>query len=534
MRFLVVRLVLLAMATLPGLAPLLAQAPASGPAPASSPAPAPPFAGLAGRLEAVWQREEFPKRAFVGFAVADPASGAILYSQNAAQLFVPASNAKLFSTALALTRLGPEYRQATEIFAEGAFSPATGVLQGDLVLRGGGDPSLSSRRFPYSRETEDIRDYPIPALEELADSLVARGLRHVTGDLVGDDTAYLWQPFHEGWAQDDALYDYGAPVSALSVNDNFLELTVTPASSPGEPASVSTRPALPYYDVLNRMVTRNGANGRIDWEIAPGHQLLVSGSVRPGARPWRGFVAIDDPALYAARYLRDALQRRGIRMDGAARARHRFLGEPASAQGDGVPASSAPSSPAGSPLVRRESPTLAEILRPTNKESVNLFAELLLCEVARVKNGVGSRQGGIDELRAFLAELGVSQDAANLADGSGLARLSLVSPQATLRLLLAMWNGPQRAAWLESLPIAGAEGTLERRLNGASKRVVIRAKTGTLRGVTGLSGYVIAADGRALAFSAFVNNHAGPARAAREFLDKMVTELASSPWMDAP
>lgn len=528
MRLIVVRLVLLAMATLPGLAPLSAQAPVSVPAPAS------PFAGLAGRLEAVWQREEFPKRAFIGFAVADPASGAILYSQNATQLFVPASNAKLFSTALALTRLGPEHRQATEVFAEGAFSPSTGVLQGDLVLRGGGDPSLSSRRFPYSRETEDVRDYPIPALEELADSLVARGVRHVTGDLVGDDTAYLWQPFHEGWAQDDALYDYGAPVSALSVNDNFLELTVTPGSSPGEPASASTRPALPYYDVLNRVVTRTGAPGRIDWEISPGHQLLVSGSVKPGARPWRGFVAIDDPALYAARYLRDALQRRGIRIDGAARARHRFLGEPSSAEGDAAPASPASSALAGTILVRRESPTLAEILRPTNKESVNLFAELLLCEVARVKNGVGSRQGGLDELRAFLAELGISPDAASLADGSGLARLSLVSPQATLRLLVAMWKGPHRAAWLESLPVAGLEGTLERRFNGPTKRGIIRAKTGTLRGVTGLSGYVIAGDGRALAFSAFANNYAGPARTARDFLDKMVAELASSPWMDAP
>jgi D-alanyl-D-alanine carboxypeptidase/D-alanyl-D-alanine-endopeptidase (penicillin-binding protein 4) len=178
-------------------------------------------------------------------------------------------------------------------------------------------------------------------------------------------------------------------------------------------------------------------------------------------------------------------------------------------------------------LARRESPALAEILRTTNKESVNLFAELLLLEVARVRTGNASRQGGIDELGRFLAELGIPPDAATLADGSGLARLSLVSPEATLRLLLAMWKSPHREVWLESLPLAGREGTLQRRLSNLPANGSVRAKSGTLRGVSALSGYATTPDGRSLAFSAFINNHPGAARAARDFLDKIALELVA-------
>lgn len=485
-----------------------------------APAAASKEEALATRLSALWQRETLPARAFAGLAVSDPATGQTLFSRNAAYLFVPASNTKLFSTALAIHRLGPDYQMSTELLAGGSIDLATGRLHGDLILRGGGDPSLSSRRFPYSKETQHLRDYPIPGIEALIDEMASRGVRSIEGDVVGDDTAYTWSPLREGWAQDDALYGYGAPVSALTVNDNLVELIVTPAPKAGTLAQVEMRPALPYYDILNRVLTTPKPAGRIEWEREPGRQLVLRGSIAAGARAWRGSVAIDDPAFYAARYLRDALLRRGIGVSGTARARHRLSGDAAPA-GTAVPPLAV--------LARHLSPPLSEVIRTVNKESVNLFAELLLAEVARNETGDGSEEQGLNELRRFLKEIDIPPEAVSLADASGLARLNLVSPQATVLLLNAMWRGPNREFYADSLPLGGEDGTLEHRFAQSPLSGRIRAKTGSLRGVSALSGYAATRSGRILTFSAFVNNHAGSSRLAREFLDKIALEIAGAP-----
>ncbi|MDZ7637107.1 MAG: D-alanyl-D-alanine carboxypeptidase/D-alanyl-D-alanine-endopeptidase [Bryobacterales bacterium] len=474
---------------------------------------------LPARLSKLWRRETLPTRAFAGLAVVDAVSGETIASENAAYLFVPASNVKLYSTALALHRLGPEHRVSTQVLAGGSFDEPSGVLRGNLILQGGGDPSMSSRRFPYSIETEDLRDYPIPALEELADELLTRGIRQIDGDVIGDDSKYVWEPFHEGWAQDDALYGYGAPVSALSVNDNLIEITVAPAAVVGEPATVSIRPALPYYDILNRAVTTAKPGSRIEWERAPGQQLILRGGIAPRASAWKGKVAIDDPALYAARYLRDALLRRGVRVSGGARARHQLAGA----------ASGSPPADSLAVLARHQSPPVAEIVHTVNKESMNLFAEMLLLEVAHASGGTGSREQGLRELRNFLAGIGIAPDAVSIADASGLARLNLVSPQATVQLLRSMWRGPHRQIWLESLPVGGRDGTLERRFGDSPLASSIRAKTGSLRGVSALSGYATTRSGKTFAFSAFVNNHPGSSRIARDFLDRIALEIAGSP-----
>ena len=472
---------------------------------------------LAARLSTLWQQETLPTRAFAGLTVSDPATGQSLFSRNATYPFVPASITKLFSTALALRRLKPEYRMNTELLAGGPIDIATGTLRGDLILLGGGDPSLSSRRFPFSRETKDVRDYPIPAFEALVDELVTRGVRSIAGDVVGDDSAYIWSPFREGWAQDDALYGYGAPVSALTVNDNLVELIITPAPKAGAPAQVETLPQLPYYDILNRVLTTPAPADPIEWELAPGRQLLLRGSIAVGARPWRGKVAIDEPALYAAHYLRDALLRRGIAVSGSARARHLLAGDPE------------PAAPQLALLARHASPPVSEIVRSVNKESVNLFAELLLAEVARASTGLGSPERGLAELHRFLREIGIPADAVSLADASGLARLNLVSPQATILLLNSMWQSPERDAFLDSLPTGGKDGTLENRFTDSPLANQIRAKTGTLRGVNALSGYATTRSGRTLSFSVFVNNHLGSGRAARDFLDKIALAIAGAP-----
>ncbi len=480
---------------------------------------------LAARLDRVFNREPVAQRALVGLAVAHPDSGQLVYSRNGNQLFVPASNTKLYSSALALSRLGPDHRLETMLTLEGEFYPATGELRGDLVLSGKGDPSISGRLYPYSAETARKRADPLSALEEFARAVHTRGIRVIHGDIVGDDTAYDWEPFREGWAQDDALYEYGAPVSALTLNDNAIRLTIRAGKQPGEPAEISVQPDTGYFDILNEVSTVKGAPSVIEWERVPPQRLLVvRGQLPVGAPPHAEWVAVDDSALFAAHAFRQVLLQKGVMVKGTARARHRMPSEPigAVAQGTTTAASS-------NLLHLRLSPPLSELIGVVNKESQNLHAEMLLLEVARVKGGSGSRKQAFQEMRRFLIDAGVSVDAVHLADASGLARLNLVSPEASVALLSAMWKGPYRAIWVASLPAGGAEGTLRNRFGGNALASSVMAKTGTLRGVMALSGYVRTRSGRMLAFSAMVNNHGGPSSQSRAFLDTIALELASLP-----
>jgi D-alanyl-D-alanine carboxypeptidase/D-alanyl-D-alanine-endopeptidase (penicillin-binding protein 4) len=480
-------------------------------------------APLAQRLDQLWKQDPFPDKAFAGLVVLDPANGRVIFSRNGSRLFTPASNTKLFSTALALTKLGPEHRMETEVRAEGELFEDAGLLRGDLVLVGKGDPSIRARTFPYSKDTARQRDYSLPAMEDLANAVVARGILIIEGDVIGDDTAYLWEPFREGWAQDDALYAYGAPVSALTLNDNMQRILVVPGMREGEPARLSLQPDLEYFDILNEVQTTKGAKAALAWERLPGRLLLFRGALPPGAPPRVEQIAVDDPALFAAEYFRQALLRRGVEIRGVARARHRMSAEH-------LPDDKAAQHAAPHTVIHiRLSPPLSELITVVNKESQNLHAELLLCEVSRAQGGVGSRTEAIAELRRFLASIGASLDGIAFADASGLARMNLISPEVTARLLAAMWNGNHRQVWLHSLPIGGKDGTLSGRFGESVLGEAISAKTGTLRGVAALSGYARTKSGKVLVFSAMVNNHGGPSREAREFIDKLALEVAGTP-----
>ncbi|MCU0227959.1 MAG: D-alanyl-D-alanine carboxypeptidase/D-alanyl-D-alanine-endopeptidase [Bryobacterales bacterium] len=480
---------------------------------------------VAERLEPLLRRLSLPGQAFVGLAVADPDTGELLYTSSGNMLFVPASNTKLFATALALSRLGPDHRMETRLSMDGAFLPARGELRGHLILAGAGDPSISGRTYPYAAETARQRQDPLAALEPFADAVAARGIRVIHGDIIGDDTAYDWEPFREGWSQDDALYGYGAPVSALTVNDNALRMTIRPGAKAGEPAVIELTPEIGYFDVLNEVATVQGGAARMDWERLSAQRLLVVRGQLPAGSPAHAeTVAVDDPALFAAHALRHLLLQKGVEVRGVARARHRMHFQPGTRDGE------TNQRPADSSLIHlRLSPPLAELLAVVNKESQNLHAEMLLLEVARAASGSGSRARAFQELSAFLREARIAPEAVRLADGSGLARLNLVSPEATVALLSAMWRGPHRAVWLASLPVGAAEGTLRNRFAGDARAAAILAKTGTLRGVIALSGYARTPSGRTLAFSAMVNNHGGPSSQSREFLDTIALELASLP-----
>jgi len=473
-------------------------------------------AGPAARIPAFLDASPVARTSFWGVRIVNLDQNRVLFERNADRLFLPASNAKLFTTALALARLGPDYRFQTRVLAD--RTPGVDGCVESLRLVGGGDPNLSGRAIPYKRDAPP--GDPLAAIEDLAAQVAARGVRCVSADIVGDDTAYVWQPYAHGWSIDDAVWDYGAPVSALGINDNTLSVTVLPGSQESDPARIVLTPPVEYYEIDNRVRTAAG-DGKVERKVTidrlPGaRQLQIWGALPlkdPGDTEVLG---VDDPALYAACAFRDALVRRGIAIRGEARAVHLYPNQ----VGD-LKNGPAPEPEPGVELARRDSAPLVEDLRITDKVSQNLHAEMALFAVARARRHIGSREAGIAERQAFLDEVGIERASYTLADGSGLSRLDLVTPAAVVRLLAHMYNSAARDAWVSLLPVAGQDGTLHARFAGTAVAGRIFAKTGTLSHVAALSGYARRKNGKMLAFSILVNNYNGPAAELRAAIDRV-------------
>jgi serine-type D-Ala-D-Ala carboxypeptidase/endopeptidase (penicillin-binding protein 4) len=453
----------------------------------------------------------------VGIHVIQLSTGKTLYHRNEDQLFLPASNMKLFTSALALLRLGPDYRFTTQLRLE---TPGDFASGGDLMLAGGGDPSMSGRVFPYDKDSS--AGPGLRAIEDLADQAVKAGLTRVDGDVVGDDRLYPFAPYAPNWTQDDVMREFGAPVSALTLNENTITLLIRPGARAGDIAELGLDPALEYYAIDNRLVTV-GAKSEPTIRISrlPGsRQVEVWGSIPAGRETFRETLTIDDPALYAACALYDALTRRGVAISGRPMARHRAVFE------DQEQAS-------GRELASRTSPPLLQLLQVMDKVSQNLFAELMLRETGRVTRHRGTREAGVEELNALIGEIGGGRDDARLDDGSGLSRNALVTPRLFTRLLAYMNGSKYRDDWLSLLPIGGEDGTLRRRFADsktgkagvAADPSGIRAKTGSLARSLALSGYAESKTQGRLAFSILVNDFAAPQSEVRAWIDKIAMAL---------
>ena len=475
-------------------------------------------ASLKSRVDALLESSHVSRRSVWGVHVVDLATGKTAYARNENSFFVPASNTKLFSTALALSRLGPDHRFPTLVLAAAPPGPG-GVVQGDLVLAGRGDPTLSARVVPYRKGPAEGN--PLGAVEALASQVAARGVRRVAGDIVGDDTAFVWDPYPEGWAVHDAVWEYGAPVSALIVNDNAFRLIVRPGARPGDPARIALSPALEYFEIDNQVATAAGGERAVRVHRAAGsRELRIWGRIPVNESGSAQLLAVDDPARFAAWAFRDALVRAGVAVDGSAGARHRYAADvPDLKSGPRMPP------PAGVVLARRESPPLIDCLSIVNKVSQNLHAEVMLREVGRVRRNVGSREAGLEEMKLFLAEAGIPEGDYNFEDGSGLSRLTLITPSAVTRLLVRMYR-THGDAWVKLMPLGGVDGTLAGRFAGTKGAKRVFAKTGTLSHVSALGGYVESRGRLRYAFSIVVNNYNAPAAAVRGVIDKVALLLA--------
>ncbi len=476
--------------------------------------------GLAQRIDAILARPA-GQRTHWGIFVVDLDTGETLYEHNADRLFVPASNVKLVSTAIALQRLGADHTFTTTLKAEGRVDES-GRLEGDLRLIGGGDPNLSSRLLPYRKKEDYLADRLTP-LRQIAERVRDAGIRVVSGNVIGDDSRYVWQPYPTGWSHADTLQAYGSPVSALAFNDNVIELRITPGTA-GRAARVALTPQLAFYEISNRTKTTNGryVERRLlaRWGEAR-DEVVLAGHIPAQSKGRTIQLAADDPALYAAIALRQALADIGIDVEGRAESHHRLPDQLASLRSAPAPQRAKQ----GKALAEITSVSISEAIRVVNKDSQNLHAEMLLREVALQESGIGSQEASIDSLRRFLAAVGLSSGEFFLRDGSGLSRHNLLAPAATVRLLEFMWRSDDRDAFVASLPVAGHDGTLDWRFKRSAAYGRLRAKTGSMSHVLALSGYVSSDPGRTLAFSIFANNFGIVVTSTRHLMDAIAAEL---------
>jgi D-alanyl-D-alanine carboxypeptidase/D-alanyl-D-alanine-endopeptidase (penicillin-binding protein 4) len=428
-----------------------------------------------------------------GIAVVSLASGDTLFTHNADQQLLPASTMKLFTAAVALERFGPDYRLVTEVLREGALG-ADGTVRGNLVLRGTGDPSFS-RRYADGASGET----PIAAIARL---VAQAGVRRVSGDIVGDASAFEERKVPEGWRSRYLGSSYAARVSALSYNENLLAITVKPA---GKSAALTFEPALSGITIVNSVKVVAGRGSRISVVQREGG-IEVRGSIGRASAGRRVQVVAEHPALVTTAAFRAALEQRGVAVDGGAR-----LAKAAS----------------GAPRVAAlSSASIGELVGTMNGESNNHFAELLFRNAARSAGVVGSAENANVLLRRFLWEKAqVPPTSVYAADGSGLSTADRVTPRAMVQLLGYANKAPWRDVLEQSLPIAGRTDGLRRRMRYTPAMGNLRAKTGTTNDVASLSGYVTALDGERMAF-AFIYNGRDRWRA-KAAMDAMGATLAN-------
>ena len=426
--------------------------------------------------------------------------GDTLFRHHGDRLLMPASNMKLLTLAAAAERLGWDHTFGTTIEATAPIE--NGVVAGDLVIRGSGDPTLNVRQHQADR-----------VFDQWAEALWTAGLRHVDGRLVGDDNAFDEETLGAGWAWDNLPYGYAAPIGALQVNEDAVEVVVTPADTVGQPALLSPPPEAGGVLVTNAVTTGEpGSGASIALSRAPGSGVtVVRGSIAAGHAPLRRTIAVDNPTLYFLRLFADALARRGIAAAGIADI-------------DEVGAETA--APVAR-LVTHRSPPLRETAAVLMKASQNLYAETLLRALAEPGRPATAAAGRARALET-LTRLGVPSDSVVIADGSGLSRYNYVTADALAVVLRRMHEDPRhREPWLHALPVGGVDGTLERRFTGMRGEGRVRAKTGSISNVRALSGYVPAGDGETLVFVVLVNNVTAPGRDVDAVIDRAVERLTT-------
>jgi D-alanyl-D-alanine carboxypeptidase/D-alanyl-D-alanine-endopeptidase (penicillin-binding protein 4) len=417
-----------------------------------------------------------------GMQVMDPASGKVLVEVNPDKAFLPASVLKVVTTAAAVEKLGADFRYRTGIYTNGPVEP-DGTVSRDLILVGRGNPNLTD---PYGELLEK------PVFRDFAERLQSAGIKRIKGDIVGDDSYFDLRSNVRGWTANDLKSLYGAPINALSVNNNVLWVYANPGKTK-KLVRVEVEPQTSYFHIRNLGVTGSRRSKRtLRVRLIPGTRTIVVSGTLPSTQSYSQHVLLERPAEVAATLLKEELERHGITVQGDVFTMH-----------DGEVSSEERAS--WNLLAEHQSPPLIRALQIINKRSQNLHAEMLLRTLGAEFKGKGTNEAGLEVVRDFLVEAGIDSEKIHLNDGCGLSRENLITPRFQTSLLQFLSTRPYFDLFLDTLAISGTDGTLRNRLSSTEVRGTIHAKTGTLNGVTTLSGYMTTKSGRNLVFSIFAN-----------------------------
>ncbi|RLD15682.1 D-alanyl-D-alanine carboxypeptidase/D-alanyl-D-alanine-endopeptidase [candidate division KSB1 bacterium] len=439
--------------------------------------------------------------AHIGIYVESLKDGQIIFENNPFKLMVPASNMKLFTTSAALVNLGPDFRFQTPVYATGAKSDS--ILNGDLIIRGSGDPSISGRWYNGDG---------LYVFKSWADSLKQMGITRINGNLIGDNRYFKEPDMAEGWNWDDEPFWYSAHTSALSFNDNCIDFSVWPDSLT-KSVHFSIFPLDDSIQVINRAIVCDSAsNSTLEITRINGKNIyLIKGMLPVKADTVHESITVEHPANYFLRILYKVLNQKGIRITGGIKV---------------VSDDEALDYTSAQKLFVHQSPPLSDLIRVVNKVSHNFYADQLLKTMGAKFNRDGSFDGGCKFVKSWLESIGVAPQYFFSVDGSGLSRKNFVAPIATATLLKTLYHHPYFKYLYDSMPVAGIDGTIRHRMKGTLAEGNVHAKTGYVQRMRALSGYVNIGKNDPMIFVMMFNNYSVPTAEVNKIQDHICELLA--------
>ncbi len=431
--------------------------------------------------------------------------GETWYQQNADKMFMPASNEKIPTSAAALISLGPDFRFETGLYYKGEIVDS--VLKGDLVVKGNGDPTF------YTRFFDDPRD----PFFSWADTLLHLGITEIEGNIIGDDNAFDDAGYGMGWTHSYLGAWYAAESGALQFNENYVDLQIIQPASLDDSVQIIPNVESDYFSIINNTTATDTGRTRLRIDRPFGtNDIFVSGMVHTGVDTFERTPSISNPTLFYTTVLKETLLEKGIFVRGEAVDCDDIDGWDVDSTNYQL-------------ITTHNSAPLNEILKGLMKRSQNMYSETMVKTMGWKESGLGSFSNGKKVVEKVLTEFGIEPQSYAYQDGSGLSRYNFISPRQIVKILKGMRNSKHWETWREIQPIAGVDGTLKNRMKGTKAEGNVRAKTGTISNVRGLSGYLTTSGGEEIVFSFLVNGHLRSSKETELITDKVLDLIAEYP-----